>query len=136
MIYNNNFNQILDNLLNKSITELVGSDFSHHLPAVNITESDEKYCISLAAPGLDKSDFHLKIEENLLTIHANKEVTIDEKIKVNRKEFSYNKFKRQFTLPKNIDKNTVDAVYSNGVLVICLAKIEEEKPKSIKIEIL
>jgi len=39
-------------------------------PAVNISEDDEQFTIELAAPGLDKKDLHINLNDDLLTISA------------------------------------------------------------------
>jgi HSP20 family protein len=106
------------------------------VPAVNISESKDHYHLELAAPGLNKEDFKLSLENNLLSIsveqrqHENREDR-----NFNKKEFSYSSFVRSFTLPEAADVNGIDARYENGVLCIDIAKREEAKVQSRQIEI-
>jgi HSP20 family protein len=53
--------------------------FSTHLPAVNVKETDKAYEINLAAPGLEKTDFKIDLNGNMITISAEKEKTEEEK---------------------------------------------------------
>ena len=48
-----------------------------------------------------------------------------------RKEFSYNSFSRNFTLPENINEEAIKAEYKNGILVVELPKLAEAK-KAVK----
>jgi len=106
------------------------------VPAVNITETDTEYILELAAPGMKKSDFHVNIDRNVLTVSSEKEEEKEEKDKnYTRKEFSYSSFERSFTLPESIEQDKIDAKYTNGVLKLVLPKKEEVIPKTKEIKI-
>ncbi len=93
------------------------------VPAVNITEHKSEYNVSLAVPGMKKSDFKIDIEDNMLTITSEKEENKEEKDKkFTRKEYSYSSFSRSFSLPENIRINDIEAKYEDGVLSITLPK--------------
>lgn len=98
------------------------------VPAVNITEKKDNFLISLAAPGLQKSDFDIAIDGNILTISSEKEEKTEEKeAKYTRKEYSYSSFERCFTMPDDVSKEKIDARYEDGVLKIELPKKEAAK---------
>jgi HSP20 family protein len=106
------------------------SGFSRTLtvPAVNITEQKDCYKAELATPGMDKDDFRLDVEGNILTISAEKEEDKEEKDKkYTRREYSYSSFSRSFTLPNEVKKEGIEAKYNNGVLHIILPKKDEVK---------
>lgn len=93
------------------------------VPAVNISETDKSFEIELAAPGMEKKDFKVAIENGILTISAEKKEEKEEKKKnFTRKEFSYNSFTRSFTLPENVKEDDIKAHYEDGVLKLNLAK--------------
>jgi len=106
------------------------------LPAVNISESVEEYHIELAAPGLKKEDFKVKVEKDMLTVSTaqRNEDSVGDK-KYNRREFSYAAFTRVFTLPEIADVERIRASYSDGILKLSLPKKEEAKAVSRQIEI-
>src|SRR5688572_525872 len=92
-------------------------EFEQSLPAVNIKENNNEFNIEFAAPGFNKSDFKIKVEENVLNISAEKEgQKSEEKDHFTRKEFSYNSFSRSFTLPQTVNAEKIDAKYNNGIL--------------------
>ncbi len=107
-------------------------------PAVNIRETDDEFVMEVAAPGLEKSDFNVFVEDGILNVEVNKEVEEKEEDKNWRRyEFNYMQFKRSFQLPESVDTQKIDATYKNGILTISLPKKDEAKPippKSIKIK--
>lgn len=106
------------------------SDTNTSLPAVNIKENDNEFIVEVAVPGMDKNDFKIDLENDILTISSEK-VNNNQEKKDNytRREYSYQSFKRSFTLPKNIvDSNKIKAKYTAGELIIEIPKKEEAKP--------
>ena len=102
-------------------------------PAVNIAETEDSYRIEVAAPGLVKSDFDVKVDQEVLTISAKKEAkTEDGSDKYTRREFNYFEFKRNFHLPETVNVEDIAANYENGILHVTLAKKEEAKPVPAK----
>ena len=100
------------------------------VPAVNIAEHENGYRIEVAAPGLSKEDFKLDLNQNKLTISAQKQQKDEQsQEKYTRLEFKYSSFQRTFTLPNSVDTDKVEASYVDGVLHIQLPKREEAKPK-------
>lgn len=96
---------------------------------VNIKETDKNYSIEIVAPGFEKTDFKINLEQQLLTISAEKKNEIKaENEKQIRNEYSYRSFKRSFTLDEKMDGTHIDAKYVNGVLTLNLPKKEEVKP--------
>ena len=98
------------------------------IPAVNITDNRDEYNISLAVPGLTKDDFNIDVEGNVLTISNEKEESKEEKdAKFTRREYSYSSFSRSFTLPDDVNREKIDAIYKDGILKLSLPKKEEAK---------
>lgn len=107
-------------------------------PSVNVFDKKDRYEIELAAPGLDKKDFHIDVKNNLLTVSSEKKEEKEEKEggKVVFCEFNYSKFSRSFQLPEGVDVNKINATHKNGVLTIELPKREEfgsNEPRMIEI---
>lgn len=103
------------------------------VPSVNIRETEKEFFVELAAPGLNKKDFKIGIENGMLTISAEKKMEKEEKEKeFTRKEFSYTNFSRSFMLPENINEEKVEAHYEDGILKLQLLKKAVEKTKPVK----
>jgi HSP20 family protein len=90
----------------------------------------------VVAPAYDKADFRVNLEEDILTVSAEKkEETKSENEKEIRREYSYRSFKRSFTVDEGIDAAGIDAKYVNGILTLNLPKKEEVKTASKQISI-
>ena len=139
-LYNSkSIGDFMDNFFNRSISDMVGTDFTLSYPSVNVIENESAFILELAAPGLEKTDFDIKVENDSLVISAKKEKVEETRDgKYSRREFNYSEFKRSFSIPDTINKESVAAQYENGVLKINLNKNtkEEEEQKGRTIEIL
>ncbi len=102
------------------------------VPSANVSENEKEYWIELAAPGLEKKDFKIEMENDVLTISAEKTEEKNEKENgYTRKEYAYNSFSRSFTMPENSKADKIDAKYADGILKITVPKKEVTpmKPK-------
>ena len=108
----------------------------HGFAPVNIKETDKNYSIDVIAPGFEKTDFSVNLDQDILTISAEKkEEKKNDGEKEIRKEYSYRSFKRSFTLDEKIDGAAIEAKYVNGILTLNLPKKEEVKTASKVISI-
>ena len=116
-------NTVFDNLFNDNF---ISDRLVSRVPAVNISESEKSFKIEMAAPGLDKSDFKINVDKNLITISAEKkdEQTSEEKL-YSKKEFNYSSFSRSFTLPETVDYSSIEAAYEGGILILTVGKKED-----------
>ena len=126
-----------------SLPSLVEEFFNHELPyswnrnwatvstpAVNIAEGKDEFRIEVAAPGLNKEDFKINLENDELAISANKEVRKEINDETyTRKEFGYSSFARSFTLPNTVEGEKIVAEHKEGILTIHIPKREEAKAK-------
>ncbi len=125
-------------------TDLLGSDRlltndflmeNKWIPAMNVKETEDLFEIEMAAPGFNKKDFEISIENGFLKISAeNSEEMKKEEGDYTRREFNYNSFLRSFTLPENVnEEEMIDATYNRGILKLVLNKvhIDEITPKRV-----
>lgn len=122
-------NEIID--WNKNL-----SNANSTLPSVNVKEDENQFNIEVAAPGFDKKDFKIEVQNDVLSISSEKDNSVEEKEDnghYTKREFSYQSFKRSFTLPESINAEKIDASYANGILNIVIPKKEEEKAKEPKL---
>ena len=124
-----------DDFFNRGITDFVGSDFSVSTPSVNVVETENSYRVEVAAPGLEKKDFEVSIDNGFLNISARKEheEEVQDGDKYMRREFNFTSFTRSFQLPDTVKADDIAANYENGVLKITLPKKEEAKIEAAKV---
>ena len=112
------------------------SDTNTTIPKVNIRETPENFEVEVAAPGMDKKDFKIELDGNMLTISSEKstqQTENNEDSRYFRKEFSYESFQRTFNLRKDVvDSDKIEAKYDKGLLQLIIPKKEEAKQKPPK----
>lgn len=104
-----------------------------NVPTVNFAENKKEYMLELAAPGLERKDFNIELENHILTISVKKEDTKkEEEGGYYKREYSYTSFSRSFSLPENIKEETIDAKYENGILKVVIPKVKETEIHTTK----
>jgi HSP20 family protein len=110
-----------------------------NFPSVDVAETDARYEIHVAAPGMKKDDFAVEFNKGVLTISGERKFEQNSEGESNGRkwhkvETSYGKFSRSFTLPENVKADGLEAEYQDGVLKIFAPK-DGEKIKSRQISI-
>ncbi|MHC1706883.1 MAG: Hsp20/alpha crystallin family protein [Bacteroidales bacterium] len=96
-------------------------------PATNIYETPEAFVIEMAVPGMNKEDFSINFEKDLLTLSSEKENKTEDNYTYTRREFIPGAFKRSYIVPKSVDTENIAADYEHGILKVTLPKKEEAK---------
>jgi len=105
-------------------------------PPVDIYETDAGIVLKVELPGVNKDDVSVEIKDNVLTLKG--ERLLDPEIKDEhyyRKERSFGKFNRSFSLQEPIKPDLIKASFKEGVLTVEIPKPEEEKPKQVTVDI-
>jgi len=110
------------------------STTSTTLPSVNIKETADNYEVEVAAPGMNKDDFKITLDNGQLIISSVKQNEVNSREEnFTRREFSYQSFQRSFVLPKNVvDEEKISARYENGLLLLSIPKMEQAKQKALR----
>jgi HSP20 family protein len=110
--------------------------FGTTLPDANVMETNDEFKIEVAAPGMKRDNFNVELDNNVLTISAQREDNREEKdAKGNytHREFSYQAFQRSFSMPENkVDGEKISARYADGILYVTVPKKEEARTKPAK----
>lgn len=125
--------------LSRNVGEREGKDLfsrSDWAPAVDIKESPNAFNIDAELPGMSKDDVKVTVQDGVLSIQGERrqeEETGDNKH--HRVERVYGSFIRRFTLPENVDQNSIKASFKDGVLSLTLTKAEPAEPKAIEVDV-
>ncbi|MCL7030241.1 hypothetical protein MKW94_007775 [Papaver nudicaule] len=100
-------------------------------------ETPEAHIFRADLPGVKKEEVKVEVEEGrVLQISGERSRESEEKNdKWHRVERSSGKFLRRFRLPENAKMEEVKATMDNGVLTVCVPKVEQKKPEVKSIEI-
>lgn len=135
--FTNQFPNLFDRFFENDMFDWSNRNFSNTnttLPAVNVKEDHDAYNVEMAAPGFEKKDFKIELNNNVLTISSEKKVENEtsENENFTKREFSYQSFCRSFSLPLTVENEKITAKYDKGILKVYIPKKEEAKPKPIK----
>jgi len=114
-------------------------------PAVDAREEQDRYVIEVELPGYTQSDVDIQLKENVLTIASAKaeavsdgasgdEAKSDDQDSVAVGRRRRREFSRQFSLPRDVNHEAVEAAFTNGLLIITLNKQPEAQPRRIEIQ--
>ena len=118
----------LPNIFERMVDDNFFFDYDNNdfRPSVDINESDDAFMISADLPGIEKSDIEVKVEENTLTLNANRHIDkLDNNEKFHYNERRFGTFSRSFKLPKTVREEKITAKLDNGVLSIVIPKAED-----------
>ncbi len=125
----------LDRMIDSAMAALPGWDL--HYPAVDVRETGEGYILEAELPGLGESDVNVRVEDNLLILEStaseNRESAANDRPEHLQRERRRRAFRRSFSLPKDVDREKIEAIFTNGLLVLSLHKRPEAKPRRIEI---
>ena len=104
-------------------------------PAIDISENENSIDIKAEVPGCKADDIDISVHGNTLTISGEKKQEEEKKEKgYYHMERSYGSFRRDVTLPADIDPAKIEATCKDGVLSVSLPKAEKAKPTKIKVK--
>jgi HSP20 family protein len=116
------FPNLLDEMMHRGFVPGFDPSFGN-LPASNILEKDQEFVIEIVAPGLEKEDFKLQLENKVLSVsYEPKEDGRAQEQNYLLREMAIGSFTRSFTIPDTIDKEKISATYHQGVLKISVPK--------------
>jgi len=124
-----------DTILNRFFGGQSATDGGQRLApyAVDVREDGDHFYVEAELPGFRKEDVDITLENQTLTISAERKEEKEQKGDHLLHERRYTRFLRSFTLPPTVDEQTVNAKLQDGVLQIVLNKREETKPRKIKV---
>lgn len=110
--------------------------FPHRMPAVDIVDRDNQVIVRAEVPGVLKEDLKVTVSDSTLTIKGHTEREEEERRDdYYRHELSYGDFTRTLELPAEVDGSKVEAKMKDGILEIRLPKVEQAKPREVKVEV-
>ncbi len=106
------------------------------MPAMELTEKRDRYEMSLEIPGMEEKDIDIECADGVLTISGEKRQESEETSEGYLvTERSYGSFKRQLTLPTDVNPDAIEAKYAKGVLRLALKKDKKAANRVKKIAI-
>lgn len=124
------FSDIMDEFFN----DVVSKRRDNFVPSIDVSETDDKFLIAAELPGMKKDDINISLENGRLSISGERQFEKEEEGKTyHRVETRYGSFNRSFQLPDNVDEESINATYEDGLLNIAINKSENKVKKQIEI---
>jgi len=121
------FMPMFDEVFNDLFRMPESANFLNKSAAVNIREEEGNYYLEFSAPGYEKDEFKIGLENQVLTVSAQKKEENKVEAKgYTRREFAFPGFKRSFNLPESVNGEAIKAEYRNGILYVNIPKRAEE----------
>ncbi len=138
------YREVDPGLVSRSFSDMIDEFFSDALesrertgfkPAVDVNEDNTHYHLQVSLPGIKKEDVKINLDDNVLHISGERHRKHkEENVKYHMVETSYGKFERAFTLPDNIDSDSIKAEFKDGMLNLSIEKKEKKVSKEISIK--
>ena len=103
-------------------------------PPADVVETEEAIVVRLDLPGHKSDDIQLKVENDVLTVEAERKLAETNGETFHRSERVFGRSARSFALPAVVDTGRTEASYVDGVLEITLPKRPEAKPRTIPVK--
>lgn len=131
----NDMSKLLFDSLLKRESDSSFIDTGTWAPAVDIREENDCFMVLADIPGVNQKDIHVSLEDNLLTIHGERQFENASNDGYSRMERIQGQFYRRFSLPQNVDESKINAKYKHGVLKVSIPKKEAVMEKRIEVHL-
>lgn len=121
---------------NSPVKKQATRDDAALLPPVDVVEDSSGITLYADLPGVPKDKLHLQVEADTLTIEAEIDLEMPEGMEASHAEVSLPRYRRVFTLSKELDPTRVGAEFKHGVLKLSIPKAEYAQPRKIDVKVL
>ena len=133
-------NSLFDDGLSMALPGLCAPSTRYAMPNVDVRSTKDAYVLEMDLPGKTEADVDLSLKDGVLTIASHEEKDAKEDKKAKKDEETYfirerraYSFTRSFTLPKDIDADSIKATFKNGVLTVNITRKSAPEARRIAI---
>ena len=112
-----------------------GDDAAALLPPVDVIEDSTGIWLYADMPGVTKDKLHLQVDADTLTIEGELGLPLPEGMEASHTEVGLSRYRRMFTLSKELDTAKISAELANGVLKLRIPKAEHAQPRRIEVQV-
>lgn len=105
------------------------------LPPVDVIEDASGITLYADLPGVSKDKLNLQVEADSLTIEGEVALAVPQGMAASHAEVSLPRYRRVFTLSKELDSEKVSAEFKHGVLKLRIPKAEHAQPRKVQIKV-
>lgn len=103
-------------------------------PRANLIDAGASLVVAAEVPGLSDKDIQITLNQDVLTISGERQVTVPEGYSVHRQERPAVRFSRSFALPCRVNPDCATASVKDGILTVTLEKSADAMPRQIAVQ--
>ncbi len=107
---------------------------SRWIPEADIYETEEEVVIVVNLAGVNKDDIEVFLYDEYIYIRGIRNQPVEDILKYHKLEIEYGEFERAFKIPAAVDRESIDAIWKDGFLMIRMRKYKPI-PRTIKVEV-
>nr|CAA6829870.1 MAG: Heat-shock protein [uncultured Thiotrichaceae bacterium] len=123
------------NTTHSNRTPVKPEDMNTLRPLVSIVESDEGFTLTAEMPGVPKEDVEVNVENDTLTLSGQIKMVTPDGMEATYTEVQEARYKRAFTLSRELDVTKIQAAQADGVLTLTIPKAEHAQPRKIEVNV-
>lgn len=126
---------MVNNDSDTTLPEESGETPASVVPAVDVCEDAQGITLWADMPGVPKDKLSIHINDNALTIEGAITLDVPPDMQAIHAEIMHARYRRVFTLSRDLDADKVDASYLNGVLRLRIPKVSQERARRIEVQV-
>jgi HSP20 family protein len=103
------------------------------IPLVDVTEDDAGITLTADLPGATRESLSIRVDGDTLTLESPLELDAPKELEAVYAEVRAGRYRRSFTLSRELDSQHIEAALKDGVLTLRLAKLEKARPRRIEV---
>lgn len=120
-------------MLMSGLAGAAGARMAFWVPEADLEETSGEIIVSIALPGVDKSEIRVSVTENALTVSGRRREE-ESATRSAQRELYVGKFLRRIQLPDEVKPESAKALYRDGVLRVTLARVRAAAGRSVTVE--
>ncbi len=125
----------MSDLTRSQDTDVAAREEAAMTPAVDVVEDSGGITLYADLPGVPKDRLNVQVEGDTLTIAGEVVLGMPEGMEASHAEVGLPRYRRVFTLSRELDHGKVSAEFNQGVLTLRIPKAEHAKPRRIEIAV-
>ncbi|GIX22849.1 MAG: heat-shock protein Hsp20 [Caldimonas sp.] len=106
------------------------------VPPVDVIEDSTGITLYADLPGVPKERLNLRVEGDTLSLEGEMQLTVPQEMTPSHAEVQLSRFRRTFTLSKELDPDKVSAELTHGVLRVRIPKAEHAQPRRVEVRVI
>ena len=104
-------------------------------PPVDVIEDSSGITLYADLPGVPRDKLSLRVDGDTLAIEAELALAVPQGMEASHAEVNLARYRRAFTLSKELDADKVSAELQHGVLRVRIPKAEHAQPRKIAVSV-